>query len=97
MYLDERYLLEMQNSKELSVTEVKISVISRCDFYALLDITAKRAMTRTFTRMSNLKAKVWLSMGTVTVMQNFCAEDYKNTRVLENASEHFPFLFPPKR
>lgn len=63
MYLDERYLLEMQKGKELSVTEAKISVISRCDFYAVLAIMAKKAMTWTFTRMSNLKAKVWLSMG----------------------------------
>lgn len=88
MYLEELYLLQMQNNTQLSVTEARISVISRGDFYALLDTlgSAKRDMTCTFTRMSNLKAKVWLSLGIVMAMENFCAEDCKNMRVLENAS-----------
>lgn len=99
MYVEELYLLQMQNNTQLSVTEARISVISRGDFYALLDIleSTKRDMTCTFTRMSNLKAKAWLSLGTVMAMDNFCSEDHKNTRDLQNASECFPFLFPPKR
>lgn len=99
MYVEERYLLQMQNNTQLSVTEARISVISRGDFCALLDIleSAKRDMTCAFTRMPNLKAKAWLSLGTATAMENFSSEDHKNTRDLQNASECFPFLFPSKR
>lgn len=98
MYVEELYLLQIQNTTQLSVTEARISVISRGDFYAFLDIlgSATRGMTCTFITMSNLKAKMRLTFGTVMAMKNFCAEDCKKMRVLGNSSEHFPFLFPPK-
>jgi len=94
MYLKELYLLQMQNTTQLSVTEARISVVSRGDFYALLYIlgSAKRDTTCTFTKMSNLKSKVWLSLETVMAMEKFCAEDCKNMRILANASVVNVFL-----
>lgn len=88
----------MQNYTQLSITEAGISVISRGDIYALLHIlgSAERGITCTPTRMLNLKTKVWLKLGDSSNGKNFCAKDCKNMRVLENASECFPFPFPPK-